>query len=516
MKCIINLETCEDPRDIFELKMNALLTFVVIGLVSLQCIDGWERPSFKQNSIWNYVTDRTSRAYKYAKEKMEGLKTFIYEKKGKVSNYTDEKVTNLKEKFISHINLATATAGTVYDSIVQATRGNYNCSDSYLGNHMTTPQLIAFHGYKAESHTITTEDGYILTVHRIPNIRSEVSSRKTVLLHHGLLGSSAEWVIPGPGKGLAYTLSDAGYDVWMANARGNTYSKAHIFHKIVSNEFWNFTFHEIGYYDLPAVIDYIVQRKTEDVELNYIGFSMGTTVLFTLLSTRPEYNKVLRAGVAMAPVAYMSGVKGPLNVLADYGNNIEKFMKLFGVNEFLPRGDVVRFLSKHSCAVSKFEDVVCEMTLYTLCGHDKDQFDLSLRPMIFGHLPAGASTKTLAHYAQEIRNEGRFQQFDYGFDGNMKRYGDKAPPAYPIEKITLPIALLSGDNDWLSSVNDAKNLYQHLINPIERTIIHDFNHLDFLFGKKAPEKVYKNILDLLRITNDNISFKNKNISSNSY
>lgn len=371
---------------------------------------------------------------------------------------------------------------------------------------MTTPQLIALHGYKAESHTITTEDGYILTVHRIPRSKhdyDDMYSKKTVLLHHGLLASSADWVLPGPGKGLAYILSDAGYDVWMANARGNTYSKAHMFHKIDSYQFWNFTFHEIGYYDLPAVIDYIVKQKPYDFELNYIGFSMGTTVLFTLLSTRPEYNEVLSSGIALAPVAYMSEIKGPLNILADYANNIEQFMKLFGANEFLSRGAVLKYLSKHSCKISKVEELICETSMYILCGHDKDQFDLSLKPMIFGHVPAGASTKTLAHYAQEMKNKGHFQQFDYGSDGNRKLYGKDTPPVYPIENITLRIALLSGDDDWLSSVKDAKNLYLHLTNPIEHSIIHDFNHLDFLFAKNAPEKVYKKVLELLETQNEN-------------
>lgn len=484
--------------------MKTLLIFV--ALVSLQCVKSWERPSLKQSSIWNFVTNRTSRVYNYAKEKMQSFKNYIVEKKNKALDYTDDKITNLKEKFRSHINSARATAGTVYDSIVEARLRKYNCSDSDIRNHMTTPELIALHGYKSESHMITTEDGYILTVHRIPQIQdnnNDVSSRKTVLLHHGLLASSADWVIAGPGKGLAYILSDAGYDVWMANARGNMYSKAHVSYNIDSNDFWNFTFHEIGYYDLPAIIDYIVEKKTDDVELNYIGFSMGTTVLFTLLSTRPEYNQVLRVGVAMAPIAYMSEVKGPLNVFADYGNNINKFMQLFGVKEFLSRGPVLKFLSKRSCAVSKFEDVVCELSMYVLCGHDKDQFDVSLEPLIFGHFPAGASTKTLAHFAQEIKNEGRFQQFDYGSDGNMKRYDNNTPPAYPVEKISLPIALLSGDNDWLSSVKDGKDLYFKLIDPIEHAILLDFNHWDFLFSKNAPEKVFKKVLKYLRTTNEN-------------
>lgn len=59
------------------------------------------------------------------------------------------------------------------------------------------PVLIAKYGYEAETHTIRTSDGYLLTMHRIPN-----PGKPAIFLQHGILSSSADWVVLGPEKAL--------------------------------------------------------------------------------------------------------------------------------------------------------------------------------------------------------------------------------------------------------------------------------------------------------------------------
>lgn len=59
----------------------------------------------------------------------------------------------------------------------------------------------------------------------------------------GLLCSSADWIIAGPGKALGYLLADRGYDVWMGNARGTTHSKKHIkYNPETDAEFWQYRY----------------------------------------------------------------------------------------------------------------------------------------------------------------------------------------------------------------------------------------------------------------------------------
>ena len=71
-------------------------------------------------------------------------------------------------------------------------------------------------------------------------------------------------------------MNEIGYDVWLGNTRGNTYSKNHIHLDPKSKEFWDFGFHEAGREDLTAAID-LVLDTTQEKSLYYIGHSQGTT-----------------------------------------------------------------------------------------------------------------------------------------------------------------------------------------------------------------------------------------------
>ena len=63
--------------------------------------------------------------------------------------------------------------------------------------------MIAKEGYPIETHIVVTEDCYILQMHRIPygknspQVQGE-EARPAVYLQHGLLSSSADWVMGAP------------------------------------------------------------------------------------------------------------------------------------------------------------------------------------------------------------------------------------------------------------------------------------------------------------------------------
>jgi len=104
-------------------------------------------------------------------------------------------------------------------------------------------ELIAKAGYKGEAHTVETEDGYFLKVHRL--LPKQWTNKRPVFLQHGLMATAADFIIIGPTKAIAYLLSDYGYDVWLGNVRGSKHSRGHRNLAYLSDDYWRFSFHEV-------------------------------------------------------------------------------------------------------------------------------------------------------------------------------------------------------------------------------------------------------------------------------
>ncbi|CAG9860945.1 unnamed protein product, partial [Phyllotreta striolata] len=356
--------------------------------------------------------------------------------------------------------------------------------------YLDVPEIIARHGYLSETHTVVTEDGYILSIHRIPGSRNGTKSRQPVFLQHGLLGSSADWIVNG-NLSLAYYLADRGYDVWLGNARGNDYSRAHTYLPTNSAEFWNFSFHEMGTRDLPTVLYHISNTTDRYGDIIYIGHSMGTTMFFIFASEDPQAAKNVKVMSALAPTAYMTHMHAPVRYFAPYANDIQWLSKYLGFKRFLPNNKILKTLS-YQCELFKVSKEICENLIFAICGFNKDEFNSDILPVLLSKDPAGASTKTILHYLQEIKNDGLFQKFDYGSKGNLIEYGVKFPPRYNISKIDRPIHLMYAMNDWLTNYTDVIRLGGELKNlkGLYKVAMESFNHVDFIFGKDVIELVY--------------------------
>ncbi len=93
--------------------------------------------------------------------------------------------------------------------------------------------------------------------------------------------------------------------MWLGNNRGNRFSQEHSRLNPKQKLYWQFDWEEMGTYDTPAVIDYVL-NITQKSKISYIGHSEGTTQIMAGASLIPEfYNEKINICIFLAPVASM-------------------------------------------------------------------------------------------------------------------------------------------------------------------------------------------------------------------
>ena len=91
-------------------------------------------------------------------------------------------------------------------------------------------QVVNENNFKFEEHFVTTQDGYILSLWRIPGAidENETETKKPpVLFLPGMMASCFKYIDAGPEKGPVFISAKAGYDVWCGNNRGVQPSLGH-------------------------------------------------------------------------------------------------------------------------------------------------------------------------------------------------------------------------------------------------------------------------------------------------
>ncbi|XP_018788030.1 PREDICTED: lipase 1 [Bactrocera latifrons] len=307
--------------------------------------------------------------------------------------------------------------------------------------YTNTADWLVKHKYAVEVHNITTTDGYELLLHRIPK-----PGNQPILLVHGLLTSSLAWVLLGPGKSLAFLLADRNYDVWLANFRGSPYARSSSQLESKTLDYWSFSFHEMGAYDLPAIMDHI-EKATSFHKLILIGHSQALNAFLVLCSVHPEYNERILLMQALAPIVQLHGF--------------------------------VRF---------KTDDVRQVM-----------RYVKSIEPLLYGQLLQGASLKEIKHL-QQIWNSGDFVAFDYGVEGNRKYYNSVEPYNYNLSLITAPLLLYFGESDAIATPAGVHSIYSRVLNAVAgvyRINAVKFNHFDFLCASDVKTLVNDRVIAMM-------------------
>ncbi|KAJ2940310.1 hypothetical protein O0L34_g11894 [Tuta absoluta] len=350
-------------------------------------------------------------------------------------------------------------------------------------------------GYVVESHDVTTSDGYILGLRRIPyarNVTSETADpkRPVVFLMHGFGGQWMNYLGPlAPELSMGYNLVDAGFDVWIGNARGNIFSRRHISlnpdDPVQKFKFWDFSWAEIGLYDLPAMIDYALQH-TGNKQLYYIGGSQGGTTFLVMSSRKPEYNAKIAYAHLLAGVGYQKHF--PNKQLTSIASASDIFM---GITNALGQVELTEEFLKLLTPGNG--------TGILFGGPSDDPNNTQVVNNKEGaELYGGTSFKALYHYCQNVRDK-LFRSFQYDALTNVAKYGSINAPLYDLSKITSSVTMHYGPADEVLSELDVLAMVKDMPNTVPRKVASPtFGHSDYLLSKDAKHLVTDFIIQSIK------------------
>ncbi|GJQ83201.1 hypothetical protein Trydic_g18227 [Trypoxylus dichotomus] len=322
----------------------------------------------------------------------------------------------------------------------------------------TKPQLVPAAGYPLETYKLTSSDGYILTVFRLPNVNYQHSNGYPVFVQHGILSTGANFVTLGNAS-LVYNLWDAGYDVWIGNFRGCYYSEGHVNLTVYDKEYWDHSIDEMATIDMPLIMEFIAKTTGRGGDIYYIGHSLGTTIGLMYAAEYPEKSaQLIRMFVFMAPAYTLSNMVSPYKKIIPLVPIIWKLANDFDLYRLLGQSQPAKAIAQIFCLESPILIQLCAQ-LHNLFYGPVTGVGSEKVPVYYNIVPGGTSLKVLAQAADLVANN--FRKFNYGAD-NLKKYGSVLPPPYDVAQIKVPCYIIYGMNDWVAGGKDAINLYNTL------------------------------------------------------
>ncbi|WJX82732.1 hypothetical protein P8452_65454 [Trifolium repens] len=343
--------------------------------------------------------------------------------------------------------------------------------------------MVETQGYICEEHTVTTEDGYILSIQRLPAGRSGAKATKPpILIQHGLFCDANVFLLNSPDESLAFILADSGFDVWLVNGRGTRYSTMHTSLTFNDADYWDWTWDDLASYDLPTSVQYVYDHTGQKMHL--AAHSQGSLIALASFSQGKLLN-IVRSDVLLSPIAHMDQIS-PVGTKLAASYFLAEEVYWLGLRKFLPNGDIGLGFFNRVCIVVQF-DCLNLFSLFTgpNCCINSSRIDYYLQ-----YEPQLVSTKSLIHFSQMIRT-GNIAKYDYGA-GNQQHYGQPFPPTYDLTNIPndFPIFIGYGGADMLSS-----ELKNHDPNKLVQVFVQNYAHADFIVGINAKQDVYDPMID---------------------
>ncbi|KAJ4825122.1 hypothetical protein Tsubulata_036953 [Turnera subulata] len=367
----------------------------------------------------------------------------------------------------------------------------------------TCRDVITELGYPYEAIHVTTSDGYVLILERIPRR----DSRKAVYLQHGILDSSMGWVSNGVVGSPAFAAYDQGFDVFLGNFRG-LISREHIDKNISSRKYWQYSINEHGTEDIPAMIEKIHQVKTAELKLSQpdmedetnddqpyklcaISHSLGGAGMLMYVIVRRIEEKPHRLSrlILLSPAGFhhdsnivFTAVEYVFLLLAPL---LSRIVPAF----YIPTRFFRMLLNKLARDFHNYPAVggLVQTLMSYVTGGDSSNWVgvLGLPHYNMNDMP-GVSFH-VAHHLAQMKHARKFRMYDYGSSSaNMDVYGSPEPldlgEYYGF--IDIPVDLVAGRKDNVIKPSMVRKHYELMKEGGVDVSYHEFEyaHLDFTFS----------------------------------
>lgn len=122
-------------------------------------------------------------------------------------------------------------------------------------------------------------------------------------------------------------------------------------------------------YDLPAVIDYVL-NKTSETQLTYVGHSQGVATLLILCSKVPQCNNKIKVGFGLSATAWLDHARFIIVQMQDLLHPLLTWSGGLLNVEILPRGGVIQFSAKLLFGLTKLTYPLCSNIIFVVLDVD--------------------------------------------------------------------------------------------------------------------------------------------------
>lgn len=339
-------------------------------------------------------------------------------------------------------------------------------------------------GLRLYRYRLTTEDGFIIEMSRVVDPTRSEGSKKPILLIHGLMQSSASFIMSGY-KSLAYQLCKNGYDVFLGTNRCG-FEPQHLEYDSWQPQMWDWDLKEMTKYDLTCMIDQVKSISGYEGKIALAGHSQGTVEIIMMIANQYEvdYNDKVDKCILFAPAAY----GGPL---LDTKLFI-RFMRMlpdsiydifFGSTAFIPIMNTLRDYTLHLPTFG-FTSYAMFSTLFNSNDY---LWDHSIRDYLFIFSPIYTSSRLMKWW---LKGRG-FRKGKPVLDTSGPWFNETTP------SILLVVGGQDSTVDGFKFIDHIKNSEPDLRDRLQHIIVDKYGHLDVLWADDVQELVGEPILEYL-------------------